>query len=58
MPECFQIIVDDVKFEPYIVGDKRKMPVFDARFLGRIRNKTSFIRELHAMGYVAHIVLT
>ena len=42
-------------YEPYIVGVKKTMPVFNEAFIGRIRDKIHHALMVHALGYGLNI---
>ena len=39
-------------FEPYIVGTKKDIPLYDTAFVGRVQNKISHLLMFHAVGFV------
>lgn len=48
MSSCFQVKWEK-DFEPYVVLEKDKMPLYDTRFIGFGWNKVSHIMNLHAL---------
>ena len=41
-----------VGYEPYMVGDRSKVPLYNETFVGRGRNKMAHSLAVHVQGYV------
>lgn len=42
-------------FEPYVVVHTKGLPQYDERFVGRFRDKMSYLHHLHILGYDFHV---